>query len=134
MILLREFAEDFDKVITMSKETFIERAKQRNDYNPGPEGTEGWKNSLDTAISKIDKSKLILTNKYLSDLLGSKPNIIKKNPFDLVDPSDLINFVNYTPVTEYNVDDYLPKDLKDEQKPINPNDTFGITGQNDLKC
>jgi hypothetical protein len=69
MILLREFANDFDKVITMSKETFIERSKQRNDYTPGSEGTEGWKNNLDIEISKIDKSKVINTNKYLSDLL-----------------------------------------------------------------
>lgn len=71
MILLREFANDFDKVITMSKETFIERAKQRNDYTPGEEGTEGWKNSLDVEINKINKSKVISTDKYLSDLLPS---------------------------------------------------------------
>ncbi|TXG82356.1 MAG: hypothetical protein E6R13_05100, partial [Spirochaetes bacterium] len=68
MILLREFANDFDKVITMSKETFISRAKQRNDYTPGAEGTEGWKQSLDTAISNVDKSKVVSTDKYLSDL------------------------------------------------------------------
>jgi len=68
MILLREFANDFDKVITMSKETFISRAKQRNDYTPGIEGTEGWKQNLDTAISNVDKSKVISTDKYLSDL------------------------------------------------------------------
>jgi hypothetical protein len=76
MILLREFADDFDKVITMSKKTFINRAKQRNDYTPGLEGTEGWKNSLDIAINKIDKSKVVTTDKYLSDLfLGSKQGI-----------------------------------------------------------
>ena len=69
MILLREFANDFDKVITMSKDTFVERARQRNDYTPGLEGTEGWKNSLDTEIAKIDKSKVFTTDKYLSDLL-----------------------------------------------------------------
>ena len=46
MLLLREFEKDFDKVVTMSKETFINRAKQRNDYAPGLEGTEGWKNNL----------------------------------------------------------------------------------------
>jgi hypothetical protein len=68
MILLREFANDFDKVITMSKETFINRAKQRNDYTPGLEGTEGWKNSLDKEIAKIDKSKVFSTDKYLSEL------------------------------------------------------------------
>jgi len=66
MILLREFASDFDKVITMSKDTFINRAKQRNDYTEGE--TEKWKTSLDTEISKIDKSKVFNTDKYLSDL------------------------------------------------------------------
>lgn len=66
MILLREFANDFDKVITMSKDTFVNRAKQRNDYTEGE--TEKWKTSLDTEISKIDKSKVINTDKYLSDL------------------------------------------------------------------
>jgi hypothetical protein len=71
MILLREFANDFDKVITMSKETFISRAKQRNDYTPGIEGTEGWKQSLDTAISNVDKSKVVSTDKYLSDLFSN---------------------------------------------------------------
>jgi len=76
MILLREFANDFDKVITMSKETFIERAKQRNDYTPGLEGTEGWKNSLDIAIANVNKSKVFITDKYLFDLfLGSKQDI-----------------------------------------------------------
>lgn len=66
MILLREFANDFDKVITMSKDTFVNRAKQRNDYTEGE--TEKWKNSLDTEISKINKSKVINTSEYLSDL------------------------------------------------------------------
>ena len=74
MILLREFASDFDKVITMSKETFIDRAKQRNDFNPGPEGTEGWKNSLDKEISKVPVSKVITTDKYMSDLLPNQPS------------------------------------------------------------
>jgi hypothetical protein len=72
MILLREFANDFDKVLTMSKDTFVNRAKQRNDYTEGE--TEKWKNSLDTEISKIDKSKVINTTDYLSDLFQDKIN------------------------------------------------------------
>ena len=67
MILLKEFSADFDKVITMSKSTFIERAKQRNDYTAG--STEGWKDNLDKVISTVEPSKLIHTDKYLSDLL-----------------------------------------------------------------
>ena len=68
MILLREFANDFDKVITMSKDTFVNRAKQRNDYTQGE--TESWKNSLDTEINKLDKSKVINTTDYLSNLFS----------------------------------------------------------------
>jgi hypothetical protein len=68
MILLREFANDFDKVITMSKETFVNRAKQRNDYTQGE--TESWKNSLDTEINKLDKSRVINTTDYLSNLFS----------------------------------------------------------------
>ncbi len=69
MILLREFANDFDKVLTISKETFVDRAKQRNDYSSE---TEIWKNSLDVAIANVDQSKVILTDKYLSELLSEE--------------------------------------------------------------
>jgi hypothetical protein len=64
--ILRMFPQDFDKVITMSKNTFTSRAKQRNDYEQGE--TEDWKNSLDVEIAKIDKSKVVSTDRYLSDL------------------------------------------------------------------
>lgn len=64
--ILRMFSQDFDKVITMSKDTFTSRAKQRNDYIEGE--TEDWKNSLDIEIAKIDKSKVFNTDKYLSNL------------------------------------------------------------------
>lgn len=70
MILLREFANDFDKVITMPSSTFTERSKQRNDYKPGD--TEDWKNKIDIEVSKIPSNKVITTNKYFSDLLPSK--------------------------------------------------------------
>lgn len=65
--ILRMFPEDFDKILNLSKEKFIERAKQRDDYVQGE--TEDWKSSLDIEISKIDKSKVFNTDKYLSDLL-----------------------------------------------------------------
>lgn len=65
--ILRMFPQDFDKVLTMTQETFIERAKQRNDYEQGE--TEDWKNSLDEAISKIPFDKVFTTDKYLSELL-----------------------------------------------------------------
>lgn len=69
MLLLREFENDFDKVITMPEKTFVERAKQRNDYTAGE--TESWKGNLDKVISKVDQSKVINTEKYLSELLNN---------------------------------------------------------------
>jgi len=72
MILLREFPNDFDKVITMSKETLIERSKQRDDYKEGD--TENWKEKLDIAIQNVNSDKVIYTTKYMSELFLSKEN------------------------------------------------------------
>jgi DNA replication protein DnaC len=96
--ILRMFPQDFDKVITMSKETFVERAKQRNDYIPGEEGTEGWKNSLDVAIDKIDKSKVITTDKYLSDLLKSR---VVPAECKIGMGGDFVNLLNLQDVEDY---------------------------------
>jgi hypothetical protein len=76
---LVRFPEDFDKVINMSDELFIERSKQRNDYKSGE--TESWKKALNDAISKIDPSKIVNTDKYLSDLLPevNNPNKLPNN-------------------------------------------------------
>lgn len=94
MILLREFPNDFDKVITMSKETFIERSKQRNDYTEG--STEGWKTNLDDLIGQVDQSKVVTTDQYLSELikprLTSTMNSIKKLKQDLIDNNNLIQY------------------------------------------
>ena len=142
MILLREFANDFDKVITMSKQTFIDRAKQRNDYTPGPEGTEGWKNNLDIAIGKVDPSKLIYTNKYLSDLMQNVPmnflpsSDIRKASFAYVDP--------ISNAKKIDDDTYETKDGKKygtvtsslipsmQMKPFTPTDTFGTRQANNF--
>jgi hypothetical protein len=63
----------------MSDELFIERSKQRNDYKSGE--TESWKKALNDAISKIDPSKIVNTDKYLSDLLPevNNPNKLPNN-------------------------------------------------------
>lgn len=75
--ILRMFPQDFDKVITISKDEFTKRAKQRNDYKQGE--TEEWKSSLDEAINKIDKSKVITTTKYLTDLLTQEQPIVEES-------------------------------------------------------
>lgn len=87
ILMLREFAEDFDKVINISKETFIDRAKQRNDYTEG--NTEQWKSSIDEALKNIDSKLIYITDKYISDLI---PNIELQNLLKNIDfKNELIN-------------------------------------------
>jgi alkylated DNA repair dioxygenase AlkB len=71
MIFLRENASDFDKVITTSKEAFVKRATERGD---DAKSLESWKSSIDKTIAGIDQSKVISTDKYLSDLLAAEPS------------------------------------------------------------
>ena len=70
MILLREFPNDFDKVVNISDKTFIDRVKQRDDYTEGE--TEQWKANINEVLGNIDQSKIIQTDKYLSDLLSEE--------------------------------------------------------------
>jgi len=70
MMLLREFPNDFDKVVNISNETFIDRAKQRDDYTEGE--TEQWKTNINEVLKSVPQSKIIQTDKYLSDLLSKE--------------------------------------------------------------
>lgn len=73
LLVLREFGDEVHKVLTMPKELFFERSKQRNNFIEGELGTEVWKRNIDKAVNnfkeKYDKNKVINTEKYLSDLL-----------------------------------------------------------------
>ena len=70
--ILRMFPNDFNKFITMSKETFIQ-SKDRNDYKEGY--TEEWKESIDKLLSEVDQSKILKQlSIYLSYFLN-KPNL-----------------------------------------------------------
>jgi hypothetical protein len=62
--LLRNNAESFDKVINLTDVEFEKRIQERGaKYN-----IKEWKSQINEAISKIPTSKVINTNKYLSDL------------------------------------------------------------------
>ena len=67
MMFLRENENDFDKIITTSKDTFIKRAVARGDNS---EGLSSWKANIDKVIANVTKSKLLTTNGYFSDLFN----------------------------------------------------------------
>jgi hypothetical protein len=72
LLVLREFGNEVDKALTMPDELFFERSKQRNNFIEGELGTKVWKGNLNKAVNnfkeKFGESKVINTEKYLSDL------------------------------------------------------------------
>ena len=71
-ILLEMFADEFDSVLTMSQEAFIERSTARGDSDP-----MGWKSDLDATISRLSanpvfasKVKTIENDEYLDTLIS----------------------------------------------------------------
>jgi len=67
--ILKERMSDFDKVITIPKDEF----KKRFDARGATYGFEDWKSDIDDTVAKVDKSKVISTRGYLSDLLEGNP-------------------------------------------------------------
>ena len=67
--ILKERMSDFDKVINIPKDEF----KKRFDARGATYGFEDWKSDIDATIAKVDKSKVISTTGYLSDLLEGNP-------------------------------------------------------------
>jgi hypothetical protein len=68
--ILKERMSEFDKVITIPKDEF----KKRFDARGATYGFEDWKSDIDTTVAKVDKSKVISTTGYLSDLFQDKIN------------------------------------------------------------
>jgi len=72
LCLLRECHNDFHCIYTINKETFIERCKQRNDYN---EKSFLWKNNIDIMLDALRHSNSYPTeriyecNGYISDYI-----------------------------------------------------------------
>ena len=64
--ILKERMSEFDKVITMPKDEF----KKRFDARGTTYGFEDWKSDIDATVAKVDKSKVINTTDYLSDLFS----------------------------------------------------------------
>lgn len=97
--ILKERMSEFDKVITIPKDEF----KKRFDARGATYGFEDWKSDIDTTIAKVDKSKVISTTGYLSDLLEGNPKTrrILELQSDLFqkgrDKEYLVNNYGYTP-------------------------------------
>jgi hypothetical protein len=73
-------------VFTLNPNEFKRRLIQRgsteeelNKINPLTNKTtfNDWKDNLDKAVNKINPSKIVVTNKYLSDLVLSNENLVK---------------------------------------------------------
>ena len=76
MMFLTENPQDFDKVVTTDKETFIKRATQRGDT---AEELESWKANIDKALASVNKNKIISTDKYFSELVDLKVQASTEN-------------------------------------------------------
>lgn len=70
-MLLRMFSDQFDSVLTMSEDTFIQRSTERGDSDP-----VGWKSDLDATINALStnpvfarKVKTIESDEYLTTLV-----------------------------------------------------------------
>jgi hypothetical protein len=87
MLFLRENASDFDKVINIPTETFIERATERGDNK---ESLQNWKTKIDKVLESIDQNKIITTDKYLSELLPTEAPEMKRDTPIQPEVSDMI--------------------------------------------
>lgn len=67
-LLLRLFPQDFDKVVTMDDDVFIQRNVERGDNNEN--NSRLWKDGINNTLSNFkDTDKIIVHNGYLEDLL-----------------------------------------------------------------
>ena len=65
MMFLKENEADFDKIVTTSEKTFIDRASRRGDNT---EGLSSWKSNIDKTLSAVDSNKIVETDKYFSEI------------------------------------------------------------------
>ena len=71
MVILRERESDLDVITQMTEENFAQRSEQRNE--PYDANRRLWKQDIDEAMTNVsDKSKIIETNAYFSDLYNIK--------------------------------------------------------------
>jgi hypothetical protein len=65
-MLLNLFPNDFDKIINLDDKTFLDRAIKRS--NGDETNSKLWKEGINKTLKKVDKNKLITTNRFIGDL------------------------------------------------------------------
>ena len=76
MVVLQEREDALDLITQMSEDTFAKRSVQRNE--PYDNNKKLWKTDIDESIAKVsDKSKVVNTEKYLSELYEDAKNVSK---------------------------------------------------------
>jgi len=65
-MLLNLFPNDFDKIVNLDDKTFLDRAIKRS--NGDETNSKLWKEGINKTLKKVDKNKLITTDKFIGDL------------------------------------------------------------------
>lgn len=84
-ILLDLFPNDFDKVINMDDDVFIKRNVERGEGSK--ESSRLWKDGINKTLAKIDQSKIVTTDKYLSEILDSNEDVEDDVQYSLIPSS-----------------------------------------------
>jgi hypothetical protein len=115
--ILKERMSEFDKVITIPKDEF----KKRFDARGATYGFEDWKSDIDTTVAKVDKSKVISTTGYLSDLFQDKINA--KYDAELKALENKVEKPNYE-ITSF--EDLLRQQEADTNEESNPDEVYSV--------
>ena len=103
--LLKNNLKDFDKIINIDTQTFLDRVKETR---PGAKyDIAAWKDGINEVIKGADKSKLINTKGYLSELLPTTTDTTTQ-PSRRAKPSkDVSEVINQNPTLENDLDTRL---------------------------
>lgn len=105
--LLSSNLNSFDKIINITEQEFEKRIKERQSKGGAKYDIKQWKSQLNAVISRAPANKVILTNKYLSDLLPTESKstsaaYFQNSLYDLYDMYEDMANLELTPeVIEY---------------------------------
>lgn len=105
--LLNSNLNSFDKIINITDQEFERRIKERQSKGGAKYDIKQWKSQINAVISKAPANKIILTDKYLSDLLPAQGEsasaaYFQKSFYDMYDMYEEMANLELTPaVIEY---------------------------------